>query len=77
MQQQKPLENIRSTMENSLGIFRLVKWSFDNFIKVSALTYVPQEVLAHSQAEMWTQHCIISYWIKLNVPEFNLNLYLA
>lgn len=52
MQQQKPLENIRSTMENSLGIFRLVKWSFDNFIKVSALTYVPQEVLAHSQAEM-------------------------
>lgn len=34
MQQQKPLEHIKLTMENSLGVFSLVKQSFDNFVKV-------------------------------------------
>ena len=30
---QKPLEDIKLTLESSLGVFRLVKQSFDNSVK--------------------------------------------
>lgn len=59
-------------MENSLGIFRLVKYSFDNFVKVEPRVSFT-EMLLHSKTEIRTQYFTISYRTKPNASEFNLD----
>lgn len=70
---QKPLENIKPTMENSSGVFRLVKKSFDNSVKVAALTCVFHKSVVTfigCNANPAFYHKLLN---SANVPEFNLD----